>query len=609
MPTIIDSLIVTLGLDPTKFVSDKNKVDKGLKDTGAEADKAGAKLKKAGKDGAEGFQALTKSATAFLTLIGGTVAIKRFVQQTVESSAAIDRLSKNLNVSVENISAWSNAAELAGGSADGLQGTLDLLSKSQTELQLTGQTSMLPYLSALGVAMTDVRGKARPVNDMLADLAGRFSKMDRVTANNMGRMMGLDQGTMNLLLKGRTEVEMVLKRQKESNVLTKQQAEEASRLKKAMVESRQSFEAFGRSLLSSAMPALEKLFAMFSDFGVWVSQNKEFVKTFLAILTAGLLGLGAALIPINLAVVAVTALAGAVALLYQDYQTFKRGGDSLIDWSKWEPGIKAAGEGIKWLHGLIGDLMYRMIAMTDMFDAVIKKDMARARFAAREFMNGKGGTPAAAGTGSVAPQQGGVISPITGKPLASGGSGAAGKMAALEGKYGLPAGLLDSVWNTESSRGKHMKSSAGAEGHFQFMPATAKQYGLDNPYDFDQSADAAARYYRDLLKRYNGDVGKAAAAYNWGMGNVDRKGLGNAPAETRGYMSKVLGGIPGAAMAARGAGASSGLPTTAEGSRSVQTTIGEVKVYTAATNAAGIAKDLGNALDYTLTSQANYGLN
>ena len=72
MATIIDSLLVKLGLDSSEFAAGKNKVDKGLKDTGNEAEKAGAKLKKAGKDGAEGFNEVAKSATKFLAIIGGT---------------------------------------------------------------------------------------------------------------------------------------------------------------------------------------------------------------------------------------------------------------------------------------------------------------------------------------------------------------------------------------------------------------------------------------------------------------------------------------------------------------------------------------------------------
>jgi len=118
---------------------------------------------------------------------------------------------------------------------------------------------------------------------------------------------------------------------------------------------------------------------------------------------------------------------------------------------------------------------------------------------------------------------------------------AAPLFATLEKKYDLPPGLLGRVWARESNRGGNMLSSAGAKGHFQFMDATAKQYGLQDPYDLTQSATAAAQMYSNLLKKYDGDVNKAAAAYNWGEGKVDRYGLGKAPAETRGYMAAIAG--------------------------------------------------------------------
>lgn len=111
--------------------------------------------------------------------------------------------------------------------------------------------------------------------------------------------------------------------------------------------------------------------------------------------------------------------------------------------------------------------------------------------------------------------------------------------ASLESKYNLPSGMLDAVWKQESGRGKNMLSKAGAEGHFQFMPKTARQYGLADPYDLPSSAEAAARMYGDLSKKYGGDVTKMLAAYNWGQGNLDRKGLESAPAETLGYIKNI----------------------------------------------------------------------
>lgn len=117
------------------------------------------------------------------------------------------------------------------------------------------------------------------------------------------------------------------------------------------------------------------------------------------------------------------------------------------------------------------------------------------------------------------------------------------RLGQLEGQYHLPSGLLDAIWSQESSRGQNMRSPVGAQGHFGFMPDTAKAYGLANPMDFNQSSDASARMFRDLLKQYGGDLPKALAAYNWGSGNLAKKGLDAAPAETRNYIRDVTAAL------------------------------------------------------------------
>ncbi|MDE8753870.1 lytic transglycosylase domain-containing protein [Pectobacterium polaris] len=120
-------------------------------------------------------------------------------------------------------------------------------------------------------------------------------------------------------------------------------------------------------------------------------------------------------------------------------------------------------------------------------------------------------------------------------------------LSMLEAKHELPSGILDNVWNAESSRGKNLLSPVGAQGPFQFMPATGRDYGL-NSYgdrmDFHKSSGAAASYLSDLLKMFDGDVNKALAAYNWGPGRVRDYGLGRAPKETRDYLHKTMTGLP-----------------------------------------------------------------
>lgn len=128
----------------------------------------------------------------------------------------------------------------------------------------------------------------------------------------------------------------------------------------------------------------------------------------------------------------------------------------------------------------------------------------------------------------------------------------AGEFGTLEGKYGLPAGLLSSVAATESGGDPFAVSPKGAKGPFQFMDGTARDLGLKgmDVYDPHKSSDAAARYLRFLLDATGGDLEKTLASYNWGLGNVQKKGMDNLPSETRNYVPKVMAGMrPGAGMA------------------------------------------------------------
>jgi soluble lytic murein transglycosylase-like protein len=124
----------------------------------------------------------------------------------------------------------------------------------------------------------------------------------------------------------------------------------------------------------------------------------------------------------------------------------------------------------------------------------------------------------------------------------------AGVISSATSKYGLPDGLLAAVASAESSFNPNATNSkSGASGMFQFMPATAKGYNID-PYNVNQAADAAGKMLNGLIAKYDGDVSKALAGYNWGGGNVDKavKKYGSnwlqyAPTETKNYIKKILG--------------------------------------------------------------------
>lgn len=115
----------------------------------------------------------------------------------------------------------------------------------------------------------------------------------------------------------------------------------------------------------------------------------------------------------------------------------------------------------------------------------------------------------------------------------------------LERQYDLPNGLLSAVMHQESAGKAYARSHVGASGLFQIMPTTARSLNLDDPYEPQSAARAAARYLSQLYRHYRNDLKLTLAAYNWGIGNVDRylaqgsSGFDGMPAETQNYVVRV----------------------------------------------------------------------
>ncbi|MFA9460399.1 lytic transglycosylase domain-containing protein [Thiohalorhabdus sp. Cl-TMA] len=105
-------------------------------------------------------------------------------------------------------------------------------------------------------------------------------------------------------------------------------------------------------------------------------------------------------------------------------------------------------------------------------------------------------------------------------------------------RHDLPEELIRSVIRVESDFQHDAVSSAGAQGLMQLMPETAKDLGVTDPFDPRQNIMGGSRYLKQLLSRYDGDRDMALAAYNWGMGNLERHPE-RMPDETVRYVHKV----------------------------------------------------------------------
>ncbi|ENQ9595480.1 lytic transglycosylase domain-containing protein [Enterobacter hormaechei] len=624
--------------------------------------------------GANKFEAVLKGVTANVLKVGAVVegAALSIVGFTTQIANGLDKIywaSQRTGASVQGIKALGYAASQTGASAESAMSSLEGLAGF-----MRSNPGAEGFLNRLGVQTRDASGKMRDTAAIFTGVGQKLNNMPYYRAKQYAQMLGIDENTLMAMRRGMNGFTADYQSMLQKTGFNADKA--AVQSNKFMTSMRGLTSLFGimrdkigsnlagglagsldslRRRILDNFPKIEETLTRVIKGVIWLANaftrmawrliqgagsvidwwkrlddgSKNLLKIFGALLVAWRL-LNSAFLksPIGL----ITTLILAIGLLYDDYQTWKEGGKSLIDWSKWQPEIEQAKKVFKWLRDKFLELKDNLggwkNTLTILFGFLAGAKLVSMLTGIGRLVAGFMGLGKAIGgsIGGLGKLAQGIAqlaiknpwllmfipannTPTTSEEMASiGGIGsnivperqqayealrkenpgkdfftdeqiqrkiqemglepeqraqsvkrpqatAQGKVLLdwmgpmfnkLESLYQLPAGLLKSVAITESGGNQFAMSGAGAKGLFQFMDGTARDMGLrgNDVFDPEKSAQAAAKYLSQLLRQNGGDLSKALASYNWGIGNVQRYGMGLMPQETRNYIPKVMSNMP-----------------------------------------------------------------
>lgn len=598
--TVIDALLITLGLDTSDFRKGQKDVSDDLKKQREDAKKTAKEMAEQGKKAAAFFGSIK---TELLALTGVTVTaggLMSFVKSTTSGLMDLSIQSKALGLSARELDGWSKSAEAAGSSAEKISASLQGFQGAIQGARVGDYSSSifggLAQLNALTGQNFDVWGQ-----DASSLAKTSLDALRKISDPNLRRQVGLSLGFDDATLQRNQEGKFLpdVDRLTKSSGITDASTKGAKEFTAAWAELGQNLDTVKNQIYVGLIPTIRDLNGLLIewssgnaksssffkelkrdinditgiDLGSWtLSGDLRNLKDNFSMLGKVLNHLGNALNELNNGNFSKAADEFKKAW-YGTEDGKPTGNDAL-------PGVtKAAEQALKKNGGTLDfkpdqDSAYlspQQQATQKMLDAVKFQPLPEQRRQQQDERDYWESTKnllskiadaliSPAGAATMQPDTSGYQPnvPLNAQAARLGAKGKAflqamaGEFGALEGKYGLPAGLLSSLSAAESGGDPYAVSPKGAKGPFQFMDGTARDLGLKgmDVYDPHKSADAAARYLRYLLDATGGDLEKTLASYNWGLGNVQKKGMDNLPSETRNYVPKVMAGMrPGAGMA------------------------------------------------------------
>lgn len=260
MPTVIDTLVLELGLDPRRFSEGQRQALSDLRRFQQDAEAGGKNVESATKRVGNVLENFRREVVNTFGVALGGVGIAAFINRLTNMDAATGRLAHTMQMSTQETSAWQGAIKQVGGSVESANSALAGLSGEMSRFMLTGQSQMLPVLSRLGISLFDQNKQLKTAGQLWLEIADSVKGMTpREATAFLSMIPGINQDMINLLLKGRDAIEAYLAAASKAGTATPQSSRQAQEFQREISLLGDAATNAGRALLDVLYPALTKI--------------------------------------------------------------------------------------------------------------------------------------------------------------------------------------------------------------------------------------------------------------------------------------------------------------------------------------------------------------
>ncbi len=295
MATVIDSLLITMGMDVSGYRKGQREVEDGARKIN-ESDRTRAKVSaESSKVMADGFRLARNELLSLVGIALGATGIKSFFTGMVKDQANLGRLAKDLGMSARELDAWGAAAEHVGGSADGMRSSMQSILGGFEAFKLGERSPVVEAFRALGINITDSAGQIRPMKDLMLDLAGALQKMPAQDQLRVAGMLGIDRGTLDLLRQGSAQVGDIVAQMEKASGVTEESTRAAAKSQAQWASFNRELKGVGQTIFSALIPSMDGANGQLRQFSGWINDHKDEIGQFVGMLASGFTAVGRAI--------------------------------------------------------------------------------------------------------------------------------------------------------------------------------------------------------------------------------------------------------------------------------------------------------------------------